>query len=99
MVQSPVEEDGNNSGMSSDSWPRRRRYATGDEVEVLFSGQGFRGARYEATVTARLPDSDRYKVVYSELIKCCGGPPLQESAYLLHSSDIKLFWRAIAPLF
>jgi hypothetical protein len=52
----------------------------GDEVEVLFAGQGFRGARYGsvATITTHLLDFDRYMVMYSELVKCCGGPPLQE---------------------
>ncbi|KAG0538031.1 hypothetical protein BDA96_03G200500 [Sorghum bicolor] len=78
MVRLPAEEEGKDAGTGSGSWPRTRRYAVGDEVEVLFTGPGFRGARFEATVIARLPGSDRYKVVYSKLVVRRGGPPLRE---------------------
>lgn len=70
--------EGKDAGRGSGSWPRTPRFAVGDEVEVLFTGSGFRGARFEATVTARFPDSRRYEVVYSELIVRRDGPPLRE---------------------
>jgi hypothetical protein len=74
MDRSPALE-GKDAGRGSGSWPRTPRFAVGDEVEVLFTGSGFRGARFEATVTARFPDSRRYEVVYSELIVRRDGPP------------------------
>lgn len=77
MDRSPALE-GKDGGRGSGSWPRTPRFAVGDEVEVLFTGSGFRGARFEATVTARFPDSRRYEVVYSELIVRRDGPPLRE---------------------
>lgn len=77
MDRSPALE-GKDAGRGSGSWPRTPRFAVGDEVEVLFTGSGFRGARFEATVTARFPDSRRYEVVYSELIVRRNGPPLRE---------------------
>lgn len=77
MDRSPALE-GKDGGRGSGSWPRTPRFAVGDEVEVLFTGSGFRGARFEATVTARFPDSGRYEVVYSELIVRRDGPPLRE---------------------
>lgn len=87
MVRSPAEEkEGKDAGTASGSWPRTRRYAVGDEVEVLFTGKGYRGARLEATVTACFPGSGRYKVVYSGLVKRHGGPRLRE---VVAASDVR----------
>jgi hypothetical protein len=55
------------------------RFAVGSEVEVLMADRGFHGAYYEATVTARLPDSSGYEVVYSTLVEDGGGGPLREA--------------------
>uniref|UniRef100_A0A0E0JK22 Agenet-like domain-containing protein n=1 Tax=Oryza punctata TaxID=4537 RepID=A0A0E0JK22_ORYPU len=48
-------------------------YAVGNEVEVRMDDPGFHGAFYEATVSARLPCSDRYEVMYSTLVEGGGG--------------------------
>ncbi|KAM0824339.1 hypothetical protein ACQ4PT_070260 [Festuca glaucescens] len=55
------------------------RYAVGSEVEVQIADRGFHGAYYEAIVTARLPDSGGYEVVYSTLVEDGGGGPLREA--------------------
>ena len=56
-----------------------RRYAVGSEVEVQMADSGFHGAYYEAIITARLPDSGRYEVVFSTLVEEGGGGPLREA--------------------
>ncbi|KAJ1283922.1 hypothetical protein BS78_03G164300 [Paspalum vaginatum] len=77
MARSPAEEE-EDASTGPGGWPRRPRYAVGDEVEVILTEKGFRGARFEATVTARLPGSGDYEVVYSDLVEYRGGPPLLE---------------------
>ncbi|CAO2179608.1 unnamed protein product, partial [Urochloa humidicola] len=76
MVRSPKEEEGDGEEAAGAGCRGRPRYAAGEEVEVLLNGDGFRGARFAATVAARRPGSGGYKVVFSTLVKRRGGPPL-----------------------
>ncbi|OEL29364.1 hypothetical protein BAE44_0009616 [Dichanthelium oligosanthes] len=76
MIRSPAaEEEGEDAGAGCRGRPR---YAVGSEVEVLLTEKGFRGARFEATVAARLPGSGGYEVVFSTLFARRRGPWLRE---------------------
>uniref|UniRef100_A0A0D3EQ42 Agenet domain-containing protein n=1 Tax=Oryza barthii TaxID=65489 RepID=A0A0D3EQ42_9ORYZ len=63
------EEDGEKAAGSGGQRGGAPLYAVGDEVEVRMDDPGFHGAFYEATVSARLPCSGRYEVMYSTLAK------------------------------
>ncbi|CAO2170292.1 unnamed protein product [Urochloa humidicola] len=79
MVRSPKEEEEGDGEEGAGAGCRGRpRYAKGDKVEVLFNGDGFRGARFAATVAARRPRSGDYEVVFSTLVKRRRGPPLRQ---------------------
>jgi len=54
----------------------RPRHAAGEEIEVVLNEEGFRGARFEATVAARR--SNGYEVVFSTLEARRRGPLLRE---------------------
>lgn len=62
------------------------RFSNGDEVEVTWDDEGFRGAWYEATVIRTMHKTRRYTVVYDHLVadEGRGGgvepPPLREIA-------------------
>ncbi|CAO2190610.1 unnamed protein product [Urochloa humidicola] len=88
MVRSPKEEEeeGDREEAAGAGCRGRPRYAAGEEVEVLFNGNGFRGARFAATVAARRPGSGGYKVVFSTLVKRRGGPPLRQ---VVDAADVR----------
>ncbi|KAB8081861.1 hypothetical protein EE612_003445 [Oryza sativa] len=67
------EDDGEEAAGSGGQLGGAPLYAVGDEVEVRMDDPGFHGAFYEATVSARLPCSGRYEVMYSTLVEGGGG--------------------------
>ena len=80
MARSPAppaaeEEDREEAGAGCRGRPR---HAVGEKVEVLLNEEGFRGARFEATVAARRPGSGGYEVVFSTLVVHHRGPLLRE---------------------
>ncbi|CAL4949317.1 unnamed protein product [Urochloa decumbens] len=80
MVRSPEEEEEERDGeeAAGAGCRGRPRYAAGEEVEVLLNEDGFRGARFAATVAARRPGSGDYEVVFSTLVSRRGGPLLRQ---------------------
>ncbi|CAL4956264.1 unnamed protein product [Urochloa decumbens] len=80
MVRSPKEEEEERDGeeAAGAGCRGRPRCAAGEEVEVLLNEDGFRGARFAATVAARRPGSGDYEVVFSTLVSRRGGPLLRQ---------------------
>ncbi|XP_025819355.1 uncharacterized protein LOC112895600 isoform X2 [Panicum hallii] len=77
MARSPAEEEEEREEAGA-GCRGRPRHAVGEEVEVLLNEEGFRGARFKATVAARLPGSGGYEVVFSTLDAHRRGPLLRE---------------------